>query len=186
MTPATPQFRDRQFDLLVHESEQVQENIQGCLAEMRGLVALGFPVLTGAFAYASGTSAIDEKLLNALFVILLGLLVVLFNVAWMQMLAFVEYKYVVLANALRDATGSRHASFGAYAARGGLLRSMAGPAILQAIVLGVAISRLGAPLSPTLTNAVYLVIAFAILTTFFSWGAASKGTKAVRNLGRVP
>ncbi len=87
-------------DELVHERvvlelecNQLHDNIQRCLSEMYKLLALGFPVLTGGFALMLGGGehlGVESGVLYSLFALMLGVLAVSFNSAWLQLFNFIE------------------------------------------------------------------------------------------------
>jgi hypothetical protein len=174
-------------ELLLHESKQLHDNIQRNLSDMQKLLGLAFPVLTGAFALAVegkiGTDP-DRGLLYALFSILASLLVVLFNNVWMQLLTFTRYKYAEVLPKLYVLTERGGDNYGQYTVRGGLLRTMLGAVIVQALLLPTAAAatyyvQRHFPMEPFAIPA-SLSVGFAALTTVVSWFIARDTVNTVR------
>src|SRR5262249_40155091 len=128
--------------VLLHESAQLHDNIQRAMTELYRIPALGFPVLTGAFAviYEGKVGANVEKgLLFSLFAVLAALLVIGFNNAWMLLCTFTRYKYAEVLPRLYAACDREGDNFGQYQSRGGVARTMIAVVIIQVILLPTAL-----------------------------------------------
>lgn len=182
---------DDAIKVLMHESDQLHQNIQRSMSEMFQIMSFGFPILGAAFTFA-----VKEELVNndkmgivyALFAILGNLLVVSFNNVWLQLNSFTRYKYVEVLPRLYHLTGRQGDNYGQDAVRRGLMRAMIGAAIVQMVLL---------PLGAGATYEAYckhapggfLVAAFfslgcALITIVLGWRSASEGVKAVQESSR--
>lgn len=175
-----------QRELLVLECKQSHDNIQRCLSEMYKLLALGFPVLTGAFTLAlkgGQSTGLDLATLYSLFALIIGVLAVAFNSAWLQLLSFVKYKYSEVLPRLYNASYAIGENYGQYSIGQGTLKTFASAAITQLLLLPTAIaSVIGAMCQPNYSVffvPAIITIILAIISTVFSWFSAKDVVKSV-------
>jgi hypothetical protein len=178
-----------QQESLLHESDQLHDNIQRNLNEMHKLLALGFPVLTGAFALAVAGKIVDvadKRLIYVLFAILMSLLIISFNNIWMQLLTFTRYKYSQILPQLYAISGRTGDNYGQHIVRGGLLRAMVGAVIVQSILLPMGVVA-ACQVDPQSSNDLlyfallsYFAVFVAGVTTLISWRAAYDAMEMVR------
>ena len=169
-----------QLQVLSQESAQLHENIQRDLVELYRLPGLAFPVVTGAFALAyDGKVITNQGLLYALFGILAAMILIGFNNVWMQLCTFTQYKYAQNLPRLYEITGVVGKNYGQYTTQGGILRAMAGVAVVQAILLPVALLA-AVNSTGSFTVVAYAATALAGAVTVVSWIVAGSTVRAIK------
>lgn len=177
----------RRFELLLHESGQLHDNLQRSMGDLNKLAGIMFPVVAGLFTLATGkdgTAGIRNADAGAIFSGISGLIVTAFNVAWMQFLNLAAYKYGEVLPRLYLMARRDGLNFGQYATDNGIVRPMLGVVALQLILLplGLAAWLAASPLG-TIGAAAIIPLALALLTTGISWGVA---VRTLREINRSP
>ncbi|NRB41479.1 MAG: hypothetical protein HRU20_23910 [Pseudomonadales bacterium] len=175
-------------EVLILECKQLHDNIQRCMSDMYKLLALGFPILTSGFALTlkSGQGlGIESGTLHSLFALILGVLAVSFNSAWLQLLNFVKYKYAEVLPRLYDASYVTGENFGQYTIGQGALRTFSGVAITQLLLLPTAVASILAAIDQS-NSSIFLVpaiitILLAAFSTVYGWFAASDAVNCINN-----
>lgn len=161
---------DKRFELLIHESSQMHENIQRCLDEMNKLVGYVFPALTGLFVVVSeGNWISKEQDAYALLSGVSGLILIVFNVTWMQMISFADYKYAQILPRLYEITQRQGENFGEYSLQGGIARPTLGVLVLQIVPAVICIASLHAGRTSTFFGPCLAAAVIALFTAIASW-----------------
>lgn len=173
--------------LLMQESAHLHDGIQRNINDMQKVLYLGFPALTGAFAFAIQGRFVmmaEADLLYALFSILLSVLVVTYNIVWMQLSTMLRYKYAEVVPRLYGETGRNGENFGQHLFQGGMVRPLIGPIIFQAMLLPTALATTYQMWSireyGTFAIPAYISVTFAIATTLVSWPHAGREIRAIQ------
>jgi hypothetical protein len=168
---------EKEIELLLHESEQLHDNVQRNMNEMNKLLALAFPAITAAFALVSEGKWLEVNgAIYALFCFLASLLVVMFNNVWMQLLGFTRYKYGDVLPRLYQLTGRPGLNFGEFAIRRGIVRPMVGAIVVQVLLLPMAFVALYdavyAHEATIFRYPAFISTVLALVTTAVSWYVA--------------
>ena len=173
----------REFDLLLHESAELQENLRGNSDAMIKIAVFAMPLISAAYIYAlSEGKPTDRELLSGVVAVVASLIVLAINGIWSHNMMFIEYKYSVVVPRLYALCGKQSESFGEFISKRKIVSFLVSFWLCQLAFLVVisAFVLILARQGPY--NIVsYTVFLAAIFATASSIGTAFYSFRAIRN-----
>lgn len=125
-----------EFDLLIHESAELQENIRGNSDAIIKIAVFVMPLVSAAYLFALGEmKPTDKEMLAGAVVVVASLILLAVNALWSHNMMFVEYKYRVVIPRIYALCEKRGDSFGDFVSKGRLVGFLLSFWLCQAIVL---------------------------------------------------